>query len=129
MPDEPTDLDLAGAQLRADRRDVPAFAAALAARLEDAAGDLVEVERRRAGLFDGRKVVRRVSCALGDEVFVLDVDAGRARATRAKAVRGITLRTEELPVQAWADALVAALTAHADASTEAWSALHDLVVR
>ena len=127
MADEPSDLDLAGAQLRADRRDVPAFAAALATRLEDAVGDLVEVERKRAGLLRGEKVVRRISCPVGDEVYVLVVDDGRATATRAKAVRGITLKTEELPVQAWADALVAALRAHADGSTAAWSALHDLV--
>lgn len=129
MADGPSDLDLSGAQLRADSRDLPAFIAALAARLEDAVGDGVEVDRRRAGLFRGDRVVRAIRCPVGEEVYALELDGARATATRAKAVRGITIRTEELPVDAWTAALVAAIGEQADRSSQAWSALHDLVAR
>jgi hypothetical protein len=123
------DLDLAGASIRADRRDVPAFVSALAVRLEQAVPGLVEVQRKRAGLFSGEKVVRRIACTVGEESYVLDADAdGRTVvATCGKTVRGIVIRTEMLPVAEWAQRLVAALGREADTSAEAYRALHGLV--
>jgi hypothetical protein len=123
----PDDLDLAAASIRADRGDVPAFVAALAARLEAAVPGHVEVERKRSGLFSGPRVVRRIACTVGDETYTLTSDSRAVTATYGKAVRGIVIRTESLPVDAWAQRLVAALGHEADTSADAYRALHDLV--
>jgi hypothetical protein len=121
------DLDLAAASIRADRRDVPAFVHALAVRLEQAVPGLVDVERKRAGLFSGQKVVRRIACTVGDESYVLTADGGVVVATCGKTVRGIVIRTDTLPVGEWAQRLVHALGREADTSAEAYRALHGLV--
>lgn len=121
------DLDLSAAQLRADGRDLPAFVNALAVRLQDAVPGLVEVERKRAGLFSGDKVVRRISCRVGEEEYVLESDGAKVTATCGKAVRGITIKTETLAVQPWTERLVAAIGREADTSAEAYQALHGLV--
>jgi hypothetical protein len=121
------DLDLAAASIRADRRDVPAFVNALAVRLEEAVPGLVEVQRKRAGMFSGEKVVRRIACTVGEESYVLDADGRTVVATCGKTVRGIVIRTETLPLAEWAQRLVAALGREADTSAEAYRALHGLV--
>lgn len=126
MSDE-LDLDLAAASIRADRRDVPAFVNALAVRLEEAVPGLVEVQRKRAGMFSGEKVVRRIACTVGEESYVLDADGRTVVATCGKTVRGIVIRTETLPLAEWAQRLVAALGREADTSAEAYRALHGLV--
>lgn len=127
MTDEP-DLDLAAASIRADRADLPAFVAALAVRLEAAVPGLVEVERRRAGLFSGERVVKAIACTVGEERYALTADGPRVEATCGKVVRGITIRTESMALDAWAQRLVAALGREADQSAATYRALQDLVV-
>jgi hypothetical protein len=121
------DLDLSAASLRADGRDLPAFVNALAVRLEDAVPGMVSVERKRAGLFSGEKVVRRITCDVGEEQYVLEADGGRVTTTCGKAVRGITIRTETVPVADWSRRLVEAIGRQADTSQQAYQALHGLV--
>jgi hypothetical protein len=121
------DLDLSAASLRADGRDLPAFVNALAVRLEEAVPGRVSVERKRAGLFSGEKVVKRIVCEVGEEQYVLEAEGGRVVATCGKAVRGITIRTETLPVAEWSRRLVEAIGREADTSLEAYQALHGLV--
>jgi hypothetical protein len=121
------DLDLAGAQLRADGADMPAFVNALAVRLEGAVGDLVSVERKRAGMFSSRKDVRSVSCTVAEQTYTLTLDGARAVAQRGKTVRGITLKTETLPIAQWTAELVDALANHADASSADYQALRALL--
>jgi hypothetical protein len=121
------DLDLSAAQLRADGRDLPAFVNALAVRLEDAVPGMVDVERKRAGMFSGEKVVKRISCRVGEEEYVLEADGSKVTATCGKAVRGITIKTQTLPVQAWTERLVEAIGREAGTSAEAYQALHGLV--
>src|SRR5690242_20356215 len=106
---EPDDLDLAAAQIRADAADLPAFVEALAVRLEQAIPGQVEVDRRRTGLLSKRKVVTRIACRIGEEAYELRRDGSTATAQCGKVVRGITIRTEELPVAEWAARLVAAI--------------------
>ena len=124
---EDLDLDLAAAQIRADARDLGAFVDALAKRLEQAIPGQVDVDRKRAGLLSSRKVVTRIACKLGDESYELRRDGSNATAQRGKVVRGITIRTEELPVPTWAADLVDAIGAQAQTSAGTYEALRALV--
>jgi hypothetical protein len=124
---EPFDLDLAAAGLRADTRDLPGLVNALGAWLEEAVPGMAEVQRKRAGLLDSRKLVVAIRCRLGDDVYVLQRDGAGARARRAREVRGITLKSEELTVPEWLSGLTAALLAHAQVSEASATALRDLL--
>jgi hypothetical protein len=124
---EPFDLDLAAAGLRSDTRDLPALINALGAWLEDAVPGMAQVQRKRAGLLDSRKNVNRISVRLGDEVYVLEREGAGASARRARQVRGITLKTEALPVPEWLSSLAGALMGHAQVSEASATALRELL--
>jgi hypothetical protein len=121
------DLDLAAAQLRADGADLPAFVEALAVRLEGALPRLVTVERRRAGFLSGRREVARIACRLGDETFTLAQDGAQLTTRREKTVRGITLKTDELPVDRWVAELITAVAGSAQAGEDQSRALRELL--
>src|SRR4051794_31570912 len=89
------DLDLLAASLRADATDTAAFLEALAVRLGGALPGQVEVQRK-GGLF-GDKRVRRIAVRLGDNQYEIEGDGGPPTARRRNVVRGIALKTEELP--------------------------------
>lgn len=117
----------AAAQLRADSRDVPAFVNALAVLLEQTVPDLVEVERRRARFLSAERVVSGLRCTVGERVYALVRERGGLVTTRARAVRGITIKTEALPVDAWVADLVTDLREQAGVSAAAYEALRGLV--
>jgi hypothetical protein len=119
------DLDLLAASLRADASDTAAFLEALAARLEGALPGQVEVQRK-GGLF-GAKRVRRIDVRLGDRHYELEGDHGSVTARRRSVVRGIALKSEELGVDAWIDALSADLLALAESSERGRLALERLL--
>src|SRR5205823_14073145 len=60
-----------------------------------------ETEVQRCGIF-GSGSVRLVRIHLGDDRYALE-DPGRGplRATRTRVVRGIALKTEEIPADQW----------------------------
>jgi hypothetical protein len=118
------DFDLLAASLRADAADVDAFFAVLAEKLAEAFPGQVDVER--GGMF-GRGGPRAVAVRLGDEVFEAERERRRVTCRRRKVVRGIALKTEELGLEAWIDALSAALVAEAEGSERASSALRGLL--
>jgi hypothetical protein len=118
------DLDLLAASLRADATDTAAFLEALATRLDTALPGQVDVERK--GLF-GSKKVRRIAVRLGDSHYEIEGDGGPPAARRRNVVRGIALKTEELPVDAWIDALSADLLALAQTSERGRAALERLL--
>lgn len=125
MADAP-DLDLLAASLRADATDTAAFLEALAARLEAALPGQVEVQRK-GGLFGGGKRVRRIDVRLGDGHYELDGEHGALDARRRTVVRGIALKSEELSVEAWIDALSADLLTLAQSSERGRVALERLL--
>jgi hypothetical protein len=125
-----------------DERDAASLGASFAAGLgQEAAGDrelflslLVEAlapvlgERlkvERAGSWFRRDgPIRRIRAELDDDQFALEVGRGGAlRATRCRVVRGIALKTDELPVEAWLQAVGAALAEYARTHREAMDAL------
>src|SRR3954467_1409117 len=97
--EEAPDLDLLAASLRADATDTAAFLEALAARLEGALPGQVEVQRK-GGLFGG-KPVPRSPVRPGDSHYEIEGDGGGPPAPRRRTVvRGIALKSVELPVDA-----------------------------
>jgi hypothetical protein len=124
--DEPADLDLVAASLRADAADLDAFVEALAVRLEGALPGQVEVERK-GGLLGGNKRVRRIAVSLGDQRYEADVDRGRVTCRRRSVVRGIALKTQELDLDAWIDALSRDLVEEGERSERGRQALARLL--
>jgi hypothetical protein len=124
--DEPADLDLVAASLRADAADLDAFVEALAVRLEGALPSQVEVERK-GGLFGGGKRVRSIAVNLGDQRYEADVDRGRVTCRRRSVVRGIALKTQELDLDAWIDALSRDLVEEGERSERGRQALSRLL--
>jgi hypothetical protein len=125
MP-EPADIDLVAASLRADASDLRTFVEVLARKLERAFGGLCRV--RRAGLLHNG-AVRTIAVDLGDSRYELEHDDGVVTARRFSVVRGITLKSEELDLEAWTGFLAADATAEASRTERGRLALENLLMR
>lgn len=121
-----TDFDLLAASLRADAGDLRAFVEALATKLEGALGTHVRVERR-GGVFGGGKRVRRIALALDDDEYDLEHDDGTVACRKRTVVRGIALKSEELPLERWLDAISRALVESAQSTERGRIALERLL--
>jgi hypothetical protein len=122
------DFDLLASSLRASSGDLATYVRVLAEKLEATLPSAVSVERRRARFLSGERVVVGLSCELGSERYGLSVAGGRPEATRATVVRGVVLKTEPLPLEAWVDSLAAALAAEARSSEQARVAIERLLI-
>ncbi len=120
-------FDLAAASLRADRDDLPAFIESLAVKLRDALPERTQVQRRRVGLFHGEEQVRRIEVTLTDWWYVLEVNRGEPKGRREKAVRGVTIKGQDLDLDEWTSALVQEIAAEAERSEGARVALERLL--
>jgi hypothetical protein len=118
------ELDLVASALRADADDVDVFFDVLVGKLAQALPGQVEVER---GGFLGRGKPESVVIALGDARYEAHRAKHRVACVRRQVVRGIALKTEDLEVGAWIDALSAGLVDEAARSDRARSALQDLL--
>jgi hypothetical protein len=105
-------FDLLAASLRADAVDLKAFVEALAAKLGESFPSRVRVERK-GGVLRGKGRVRKLAVRLGESEFELVSDEGQVSCSRRVMVRGIALRTEQLGIEQWIDALASALLAEA----------------
>jgi hypothetical protein len=105
--------------------DAREFLALLGTVMESALAAETRIERR--GFFGGGSV-RRIEIALGDYTYVIE-DAGRGPLTalRKRMVRGVALKSEEIQVPEWIDALGAAIEARAATSQAARDALSKLI--
>jgi len=125
--EEFTPLSVTAALASSYGRDVRGFLPLLAIVLQGALPDETTVERR-GGVFVREKPVRKVSVALGDLTYTLeDTGRGPLAAHRVKVVRGITLKTEPLPVDLWLADLGAAIAERAGQSERAFFALQALI--
>jgi len=121
-------LDLAAAEVRADRVDTHALIEALAARLEEALPRLANVKRRRVGGFRSKQTeVERIEIALDEQRFELAQTAGGFACTRHTVVRGITVKREELALADWVRALVDAVVRVATLGEQSRVALEGLI--
>ena len=101
-------FDLLAASLRADAVDLKAFVEALAVKLNVSFPQRVHVERK-GGRFGGKPHVQRVAVTLGDHEYELRNDDGQISCQRRNVVRGIALKTEQLSLEQWIDALAGGL--------------------
>jgi hypothetical protein len=122
------DIDLLAASLRSDASDLNVFVESLAAKLEEAVPDRVQVQRRRDGLL-GPKHVRRIALDAGPNRLELLRGEGGAIETRcSRTSGGIVLKNEQVDTEAWLDALGKALAHEAQRSERARQALQRLLI-
>lgn len=126
MSSSEIDVDLLSASLRSSSSDLKVFVEVLADKLEEALPGRVQVERRATRFLGKEKRVEQIQCELGDERYVLSTRNGIAT-RRAKAVRGVVLKTEELSLDEWLDGLAHRLADEARTSEQAQVALHGLL--
>jgi hypothetical protein len=105
-------FDLLAASLRADAVDLKAFVEALAVKLSESFPARVRVERK-GGRLRGKTRVRRLLVRLGEAEYELSSDEGQVNCSRKVLVRGIALRTDQLAIEQWIDALAGELVAEA----------------
>jgi hypothetical protein len=117
-------FDLNAAVLRHSERDMRAFMAALAVRLETALPGRVRVERKRDGFFSSTSHVAEIKVEHPDTIFTLSFGKPGLTAQRAKVVRGVTIGTSNLPVPQWLAELNGAVADLADSSAIAGDVLH-----
>ncbi|HEX4213804.1 MAG TPA: hypothetical protein VIA06_10855 [Candidatus Dormibacteraeota bacterium] len=120
------DVEMAAASIRAESGDLDTFMEALAAKLEGALPGFVEVDRG-GGLFRRKHGATALAVTLEERHYTLQRTRHGVTATSSKAVRGITLKTEEMGLEAWVDALVKDLADYAQRHVEARRALSRLV--
>ena len=126
MGDGAIDVELVAASLRASSSDLKTFVEVLADKLETALPGRVRVERKATRFLGKEKRVERIQCELGETRYLLSIQAG-VEARRAKTVRGVVLKTEELTLDAWLGALAQDLAEEAQSSEHAQQALQQLL--
>lgn len=124
---DPLDFDLAASSLRADTTDIPAFVETLAVKLEDALPHSTTVQRQAKKLFSRDKRVQSVTVSLGENAYMLTLRGGLAQGRRSKTVRGIAIKSEELTLDAWLQALTTELAVEAQQSEASRRALQELL--
>jgi hypothetical protein len=120
-------FDLAASSLRADASDARALAEALAAKLGEALPDQTKTRRRGGRLLSKHKHLESVEVQLGEETFVLSLLGDKAETIRAKTVRGVVIKRQELALDAWLEALSDALGNEAERSEAARLSLERLL--
>ncbi len=117
------DFDLLAASLRADARDTATFLEVLAGKLEEALPGAVSV-RRSGGLFHRERSVHELTVTLGEWRLRLAARPGGVpRAEREHLVRGVSLKSDDVDLDVWIDALAQALSAHARSGSTAAASL------
>jgi hypothetical protein len=125
MDDCAPGFDVLAASLRADARDLELFLEVLAAKLAGALPGRVGVDHE-GGLLS-RKRVKRVAVDLGEHHYELARAPGGLSGRHSHQVRGITLKTEQLPVEDWITALSRQLAEQAHDSEQGRVALQRLI--
>jgi hypothetical protein len=119
------DLDAAG--LRADGRDLTTYVEVLARKLEDALPAETAVQRKSKGFLSREKVVEGIEVTLGESRYALQTRGRGVTAVRAKEVRGVVIKREELGLDAWVEELTTQLSEMAAGSAAARAAIERLV--
>src|SRR5947208_17081314 len=120
---EPLEVEMLAASLRASSTDLKAFMEALAAKLEGSLPNQTTVVRH-SSLFSREHPVKEIAVVLGDYQYRIGRERqGPIIAQRAKVVRGIVLKTEQIPLEQWIEELAGELAQVAASSAQARSAL------
>jgi hypothetical protein len=126
---EPMRTELFAASLRADKADLRTFLEVLAVKMEGSLSDYTRVTRQ-GSIFSRERTVKEVIVSLADHQYRI----GRGRqgplvAVRAHMVRGIVLKTEQIPVDQWIEELSEALAQLAGSSTQTRAALERFLLQ
>lgn len=122
------DFDLSAAWYRKAQGDLRAFLEGFAARMEAAIPGHVTVDRKRDGLFSKTSHVVKVAIDAGPGVYVLALENNHLSALRAKAVRGVTLKSEPMDLPDWLAALNSEVQRLAERTGAAHDVLHDFLM-
>jgi hypothetical protein len=125
--DDAIDFDLLAASLRSSGGDVTTFVDVLAEKLERALPGRVKVARRAVRFLAKEKHVATIECQLGERRYLLAARSGTLETREATAVRGVVLKSEVLPLDAWIEALAGALAAEAGSSEQSRLALERML--
>jgi hypothetical protein len=117
-------IDLLAASLRADARDLDTFFEVLASKLSASFPESTSVDREG---FRGRGRVKSISVELGEHRYELMRAAAAVTCLRARRVRGIVLKSDELEVDDWIDSLSHDLGEAADKSERGRNALERML--
>jgi hypothetical protein len=129
--DDALSLDMVTAALRADSTDVAIYARVLTQSLGEALpADYVTVDRDRtmSDRMKGRPgEISKIVVRLGELQMTLAVRNGQPAAEICRAVRGVVLSRQTVPIGEWAAALASALVSFAEQNAQAAQALRQLV--
>jgi hypothetical protein len=129
--DDALSLDMVTAALRADSTEAAIYARVLAQSLGEALpSDCVTVERERSmsDRMRGRPgEISKISAKLGELQMTLAVRHGQPVTEVCRAVRGVVLSRQTVPIAEWAATLANALVAYAEQNAQAAQALRRLV--
>ena len=126
---EPLQMELLASSLRADITDLKAFLEALAVKLQGSLPNQTTVTRQ-SSLFSREHPVKDITVTLGDYQYRIGRERqGPIVTLRAKVVRGIVLKTDQVPLDQWIDELAGALAEVAASSAQARSALERFLLQ
>jgi len=120
---EPLQVEMFAASLRADSTDTRAFLEALAVKLEGSLPSQTQVIRQRS-IFSREHPVKEIVVTLGDYQYRVIRERQSPLITfRTKVVRGIALKTDQIPMEQWIEELAESLAREAAQSAQAHIAL------
>jgi hypothetical protein len=120
---EPLQVEMFAASLRADSTDIRAFLEALAVKLEGSLPNQTQVKRHRS-IFSREHPVNEIVVTLGDYQYRIARERQSPLITfRTKVVRGIVLKTDQIPMEQWIEELAESLAREAAQSAQAHRAL------
>ena len=129
LPGEPLQMELLAASLRADSTDNKAFLEALATKLAGSLPNQTTVIRH-SSIFSREHPVKEITVTMGDYQYRIGREKqGPILTQRAKVVRGIVLKTEQIPMDQWIDELADALAHEAANSAQARIALERFLLQ
>lgn len=126
-PDDGGDFELLAASLRASSGDLSTFVEVLAEKLEQGLPGRVRVGRRATRFLGKQKRVESLECDFGERRYLMAFRGGALETRRATAVRGVVLKSEELALDEWIDALAHDLADEARSSERSRLALEQLL--
>ncbi len=125
--DDPFDLELTAASLRADGSDVRVLVKVLVDQLSDALGPRLQV-RRAGGRLRRSEEIRSIRITMGDDQFDAEVDGSALRCTIGHSSGGIRIRSEKTDMGTWLGRLLASLKIEAAHSQAVRLALESMVI-
>jgi len=123
-----TDFERNTAWIRRAQTDMKAFVEGLAARLEGDVPGFVEVERKKDGFFAKTSHIESITIHTNNNDYILKKEGAHISTVRAKTVRGVVLKHEDLSLSAWLESLVADLTDLSGEMRGASDTLHDFLM-